>query len=55
MALLYTQKLRKAPNGQSTLAALKTEPLLKNLLINVMETGWTTAKEKEAIGFLKAL
>lgn len=55
VALLYVEKLRKAPDGKNTLAAIRADPPLKKLLITVMEKGWTTAREKEAIGFLRSL
>ncbi|HMB69165.1 MAG TPA: hypothetical protein VKU85_07625 [bacterium] len=55
VALLYVEKLRRGTNGAAVLGALKSEPALRKLLIDVMDGGWTTAREKEAIRFLRAL
>ena len=51
VALLYVQKM----NTPANTPLLKSMRRLIPLLVRVMEEGWTTAKEKAAIEFLKGL
>jgi hypothetical protein len=55
VAKLYVEKLRSAPNGADMLRAIKADTMLHRLLIDVMEAGWTSGRERTAIDFLQAL
>ncbi|MCA9193264.1 MAG: hypothetical protein KDB03_15945 [Planctomycetales bacterium] len=54
VALLYVKKLRAA-HASHIFAAIKQHNQLLKLLIRVMEEGWTTTAEKDAIQYLKGL
>ncbi|MEZ4648067.1 MAG: hypothetical protein R3E97_04630 [Candidatus Eisenbacteria bacterium] len=53
VAELFVRKVQRA--GGAPLAALKRAPLLIDLLIRVMDEGWTTSGEEECIEFLRGL
>ena len=50
VAVLYVQRIQKSP-GLS--AAVKADRPLTNLLVKVMDEGWTSNDEKKAIAFLQ--
>jgi hypothetical protein len=52
VAVLYVGLVRKSPQ---TVAALKADRPLVSLLVRIMDEGWTSAEEKQAIAFLQAL
>jgi len=54
VAKLYVEKLRAAPDGRTILAAAKADGLHR-LLMEVMEAGWTSGRERTAIDFLGSL
>lgn len=54
VALLYVQKMRATPAGAAALRSMKNAPLVP-LLVRVMDEGWTTSAEKDAIAYLRAL
>ena len=41
--------------GGSLLAALRLNKMLRNLLIRLLDEGWTTSEEKRTIAYLKSL
>ena len=51
VAVLYVERVRKTPK---LAAAVKADAKLKELLIRVMDEGWTSDDEKAAIAFLRA-
>ena len=51
VAVLYVGHVRKSP---ALTAAVKSDKPLTDLLIRVMDEGWTSDDEKKAIAFLKA-
>ena len=55
VAVRYVQILRQQAKGADVLRAIKSHKTLHALLIRVMDEGWTSHKEKEAIAFLKSL
>ena len=55
VALLYVEKGRKAHNGAEIFSAVKADPVFHKMLIDVMDAGWTSRREKNAISFLEAL
>jgi hypothetical protein len=55
VALLYVEELQHAPQGPGILQAIATEPRLLRLLVDSMESGWTSGRERNAIDFLKRL
>ncbi len=55
VAVLYVQKLQVSPQRNTIVGAFKQRPTLRNLLIRIMDEGWTSAEEKAAIAFLKAI
>ncbi len=55
VAVLYVQKLQASPHRQTIVQALKQHDPLRNLLVRVMEEGWTGADERAAINFLKKI
>jgi hypothetical protein len=52
VAVRYLDAVRKSP---AATAALKAERPLVELLIRILDEGWTSAEEKQAIAFLRAL
>ena len=52
VAVLYVDQVSRSP---ATKAALKAERSLVDLLIRMMDEGWTSAEEKKAIAFLRTL
>lgn len=52
VAVIYVAEVRKSP---AIVAALKADKPLVALLIRVMDEGWTSKEEKEAIEFLRTL
>lgn len=54
VAEVYVNKLRDDPSGPVT-RAVGRDKALKDLLIKVLDEGWTTANEKTCIDFLKKL
>jgi hypothetical protein len=52
VAVLYVADVRKVP---SIVTALKADKPLVALLIRIMDEGWTSKEEKEAIEFLRSL
>jgi len=54
VALCYVDLL-KSPNGGDVVRALKQDRGLRDLLIEAMEKGWTSSREKDAIAYLRSL
>ena len=52
VAVLYVEEIKK---NQQMRSNLKTNPTLVNLLIKVLDEGWTSSEEKEAINWLRSL
>ena len=55
VAVEYVDIVRKRSDAASFGAALKGDSALHKLLIRVMESGWTSSREKDAITYLKGL
>jgi hypothetical protein len=55
VAVLYVQKMWAAPNTAMLKATLRSDRKLVDLLIRILEEGWTSEEEKKAIATLKAL
>lgn len=54
VAEAYVNLLKKAPMGPAASALAKNKPL-RELLVKVLDKGWTSAGEKACIEFVKAL
>ncbi|MCA9049614.1 MAG: hypothetical protein KDA89_12845 [Planctomycetaceae bacterium] len=52
VAMKYIDEIRRTP---ATVAALKNNKSLVNLLVRVLDEGWTTAEEKQTIAYLRSL
>ena len=52
VAVRDVDQIRKSP---TTIAALKNDKTLLNLLILIMTEGWTSAEEKKTIAYLQTL
>jgi hypothetical protein len=52
VAVRYVDQVRRSP---TTIAALAVDRSLVTLLVRILEHGWTSAEEKNAIAFLQAL
>lgn len=52
VVVLYIREIKKNPKMR---LSLKSNPSLVRLLIKTLDEGWTTAEEKEAINWLKAI
>lgn len=55
VAVEYVDMARKRSDAASFGAAIKAESALHKLLIRVMDKGWTSGREKDAITYLKGL
>ena len=55
VALLYVEELQHAAEGPGILQAIAGEPRLLRLLVDSMESGWTSGRERNAIDFLKQM
>lgn len=55
VALLYVEELQHAAQGPGILQSIRSEPKLLALLIDAMEGGWTSGRERNAIDYLKRL
>ena len=51
IALLYVEKIKALPLNPTKMAFQKSEEL-KNYLKQLLESGWTSAREREAISYL---
>ncbi len=53
VALLYVEMLQRLPQGPGILQEIRSEPQLLRLLVEAMEGGWTSSRERNAIDFLR--
>lgn len=53
VAVLYIEKLKAAPGGDDLVRFVKSRTELRQLLIRILDEGWTSPREKKIIELLK--